>query len=996
MLLSFYSNLFEFTAIIVYLRNMKYIKHIFLTSIALLFASLTNGNNNYFCNISAEHLAWCDSVYNSMTLRERIGQLFIAGALTTEDEKNKTHIARMVNEYKVGGFILSKGTAGAHLRLTEYAQSLSKVPLMITIDGEWGLSMRLTDTHRFPKNIVIGAANNSRLTYEYGKEVGRHCKRMGIHVNFAPDIDVNSNPNNPVIGVRSYGDSAEMVARLGIAYSKGLLSEGVLPVGKHFPGHGDVESDSHKTLPVNNKTREELNNEELLPFREYIKAGMPSLMVGHLYIPALDSVSGLPTSLSPVVVDKLLKQEMGYKGLLFTDALEMKGATAENSALKALLAGNHILLKPLDVGECIKSIEEAYNKGLVKEELLQSVVKKILLHKYVFVGKDRNPISEKGLICDIVSPEAERIIYKINSEAVTLLKNRNNIVPLRALDKTAIEIECYGTTSSKDFTNRVKSYGINGKANSNDKVSIIGIYSGKSNVVAQVEAACKDKRYILVFFTSPYNMKLFSKVIEGAEAVIMGYEETKVMQECAAELIMGGIAAKGKLPVNAAPYKRGDGIETKCVRLGYAPAEVVGMNSSTLLYIDSIIACGLKKRAFPGCQVLLAKDGKIVYEKAFGKRAGKESRDVTLSDIYDLASVTKSAATMPAIMHLHEQGVFNVDTTLRNYIPLPDTSLIGEIPMSELLWHQSGLPSGINPYYLLTDSNSYNGKLYHWRKQSPYLIQIDKQVFANNQAKLRQDLLREKCDSSFTIKISERLWANNAIRDTLLNRIARMEPDTTKKKYRYSDINFVLLQEVAERLSGSRLDLLTDSLFYAPLGMTRTTFCPMKKFNRWEVIPTERDDFLRKELMCGYPHDETACILGGVSGNAGLFGTANDLAKLLQMFLNGGSYGGEHYLNEESITLFTQTQSDISRRALGFDKPDLENEEKSPCCPEANATVYGHTGYTGTCFWVDKKNNMIFIFLSNRVFPHRWNKELMKMNIRPKIQNIAYEALKLF
>lgn len=170
----------------------------------------------------------------------------------------------------------------------------------------------------------------------------------------------------------------------------------------------------------------------------------------------------------------------------------------------------------------------------------------------------------------------------------------------------------------------------------------------------------------------------------------------------------------------------------------------------------------------------------------------------------------------------------------------------------------------------------------------------------------------------------------------------------------------------------------------------------MKKFNRWEVMPTERDDFLRKELMCGYPHDETACILGGVSGNAGLFGTANDLAKLLQMFLNGGSYGGEHYLNEESITLFTQTQSNISRRALGFDKPDLENEDKSPCCPEANATVYGHTGYTGTCFWVDKKNNMIFIFLSNRVFPHRWNKELMKMNIRPKIQNIAYEALKLF
>ena len=976
---------------------MKFTKYIISAYFLLLYVgyAIATEKAPLYISVPDQAYAWCDSVYKSMTLQERIGQLFIAGALTTEDESNKAHIAKMVNEYKVGGFILSKGTAPAHFRLTEYAQSLSKTPLMITIDGEWGLAMRLTDTPRFPKNIVIGAANNDSLTYEYGKEVGRECKRMGIHVNFAPDIDVNSNPKNPVIGTRSYGDDPDMVSRLGIAYSKGLLDEGVLPVGKHFPGHGDVESDSHHTLPVNNKRLDALSREELYPFKEYINAGLPSIMAGHLYIPALDSTSGLPTSLSAVVVDKLLKKEFGFNGLIFTDALEMKGATAENSALKALMAGNHVLLKPLDVGKCFKEIETAYKQGLLTESILRNAVKKILLYKYIFVIKDRKTLTEKDLVKHISSPNANKIIYQINSEAVTLLKNDNNIIPVKNLNKRSIEIRCFGTTSSKGFTERLKSYGIEESSNKNDKISIIGVYSGKSEVVNQVKEACKGKRYILAFFTSPYNMSLYADVISGAEAVVMGYEETKSMEECAAELIMGGIGAKGKLPVNASPYKRGDGLNTECVRLGYAPAEMVGMNSFVLSSVDSIIGEGIKKGAFPGCQVLLAKDGKIVYEKAFGKRAERESREVTLSDIYDLASVTKSTATMPAIMHLHSNGSFNINDSLKNYIPLPDTSLIGAIAMNELLWHQSGLPSGINPYFFLTDSNSYIGKLYHWKKHNQYTIQIDKQVFANNKAQLRKDLISQNCDSTFGIKISEKLWVTNAISDTLLNRIAMMKPDSVKK-YRYSDINFILLQHVVENLTACRLDVLTDSLFYAPLGMTRTTFCPTKKFEKWEVIPTERDDFLRKELMCGYPHDETACVLGGVSGNAGLFGTAHDLAKLLQMFLNGGTYGGERFLSEESIELFTQTKSDISRRALGFDKPDLTNEEKSPCCPEATSEVYGHTGYTGTCFWVDKRNNMMFIFLSNRVFPHRWNKSLMTMNIRPKIQNIAYEAMKLF
>lgn len=947
-------------------------------------------------HIPSDAYEWSDSVYNQMSLRERVGQLFVAGALTTNDESNRNNIKHLIEEYKVGGFILSKGNATSHFRLTEYAQSLTKTPLFMTIDGEWGLAMRLTDTPTFPRNLTIGAANDEQLAYEYGVEVGRQCRRMGIHINYAPDIDVNSNPKNPVIGIRSYGDDAESVARLGIAYSRGLLSQGVLPVGKHFPGHGDVESDSHKTLPVNNKSYQELQNEELLPFKRYIDAGMPSVMVGHLVMPALDSKSGLPTSLSPVIVTSLLKEQLGFKGLIVTDALEMKGATAQNAALKALIAGNHILLKPLNVGECVRSIENALKNGTISESLLESAVKKVLTYKYAFVVKGMETLSEKNLVSDLSSHNAERIIYSLFAKATTLLKNNNNIVPMQNIGKKVFTVKCFGSDNTSPFKNRIESYGVKSDTiKSSNRINIIGIYSGRESVANNVKAAFKSGTNILVFFTSPYNMAKYQDIIESADAVIMAYEEHNRAQECAAELIMGGIAAEGKLPVDAFPFKRGDGVATQCTRLGYAPAEAVGMNGDALATIDTIVNEGVAKGAYPGCQVLIAKDGKIVYEKAFGKRAGRDSRDVTLADIYDLASVTKGAVVMPAIIHLNSKGEFDIESRVNQYITVPDTSKVGNITMRQLLFHESGLPSGINPYYLLTDSNSYTGRLYHWKQQSPYTIQIDKQTYANNRAKLRSDLISKSRSNGFDIKISEALWANSAIGDTITNRILNIEP-FENKKYRYSDLNFILLQKVVEKISASSLNTLADSLFFAPLGMSRTTFQPLKKFNRWEIMPTENDNFLRKELMCGYPHDETACILGGVSGNAGLFGTAHDLAKLLQMMLNGGTYGGEHFLSDASIDLFTQTTSEKSRRSLGFDKPDMKNEDKSPCSPDAPQEVYGHTGYTGTCFWVDKKNNMIFVFLSNRVYPHRWNTKLMKMNIRPKIQNVMYEAIRLF
>ena len=939
-------------------------------------------------------VAWSDSVYRTLSPKERVGQLFIVGVNATDNEATRNSVVRFVETYKVGGLLFSKGSAAGQAAITNLAQNKSKVPLLITADGEWGLAMRLSDTPKFPRNMTIGAANDDSLTYAYGREVGRQSRRLGIHVNFAPDMDVNSNPANPVIGSRAFGDSPEEVARLGILYSRGLSDEGILPVAKHFPGHGDVAADSHKTLPVNNKTLQEIAGEELVPFKKYIEAGMKGIMTGHLHIPALDPADGMPTSLSPLVVDTLLKKGMGFNGLVFTDALEMKGASADKQALKALLAGNDILLKPLNIAKSIAEIEEAVADGTLSEERLEKAVKKVLRFKYTLMHeRESSNVDLNGLTKDLNSAKAEELIYSLYAGAVTLLKNDSSIIPFKNIEKKRFTVMNFGSSGNSPFTAMCRNYTDINTSGDGEHIMIAAIHSGNAKYLQQVREACEGKRYVAVFFTSPYSLGRYADVIRNAEAVVLAYENETVAEECAAEVLFGGLGAKGVLPVNIPGlFARGTGIRSEATRLGYAPPEAAGMDRDSLGIIDDIVNEGLREGAYPGCQVLVARHGKIVYNKAFGTLNGEEKNPVTVHTVYDLASVTKCTATLPAIMRLCSDGKFDPENKLSVSLPELDGYPVGEITGKEALYHESGLPSGISWASLLIDTASYDTPLFSGRRKDKYRIQIAERVYANADAKLRSDLFASERCKDYTVRITDSIYALNSIKDTILAEIVKIKPKSPKK-YKYSDINFLLLQRCAERVSGVPLDRYVDSLFYAPLGMTHTGFSPLSRFSRDEIAPTEDDDFMRKELLQGYTHDETACFTGGVSGNAGLFGTATDLAKLLQMFLNNGSYGGERYIGEECIRQFTHGKSPNSRRGLGFDKPDTTDVDKSPTSDRAPGSVYGHTGYTGTAFWVDPDNDLIYIFISNRVFPHRWNTKLMKMNIRPRIQSAIYSSI---
>lgn len=955
---------------------------------------------------------WVDSVFDSMSVKERIGQLFVLAVDVNTSAKNKELIRKYVEEYKVGGLLFTSGDVQKQAELTNYAQSLAKIPLMITMDGEWGLAMRLKNTTKFPINMTLGAIRNDSLIYAYGKEMGRQCRRMGIQVNFAPVLDVNTNPQNPVIGRRSFGENPEQVARKAIAYAKGLESEGIMAVGKHFPGHGDTSEDSHHTLPVVNHSKIHLEKNELLPFKHYIDAGLSGMMTGHLLIPALDSTTELPASLSPVIVDTLLQQKLRFRGLTFTDALEMKGASSyPDQALTALLAGNDILLKPIIPGTQIERLEKALENNEISHQIIEEKCLKVLRYKYILGLNRYRPIKTENLIEELNNPNAERITRQLFARSVTLLENKNNTIPFSDLEKRTFGAVSVGVKAKTSFQNMLQNYaevtpsllyaGMK-PALTNETIQqlskyntiIIGIYSEKKENIELVKRACKGKRPILVFFVSPYALNAYKDILPDAEAVIMAYESTPLAQEYAAELLFGGIEAKGKLPVNIQGlYAMGEGLKTPITRLGYATPEEAGMDSRILQKIDTIIKEGIQQKAFPGCQILVARKGKIVYDRTFGYFDYAHTHPVRSEDVYDVASITKAIATVPAIMLLNDKNQININSGISRYIPEIRKTFSPNITIRKVLFHETGLPSGIPIAKLLTDTLPGKAPLYKGSRDINYRIQVEKKLFAHKDSKLRPDLFSSVKEKDFTIPIAENLFASPALKDTILNAIYQIKP-FENKKYRYSDLNFVLLQKAVENITGESIDKYLMTNFFAPLGANRTTFRPLLKINRSEIAPTENDEFLRKQIMIGYPHDELACFLGGVSGNAGLFSNSTDMAKILQMMLNKGVYGGKRILTENSVKLFTQTKSPNSRRGLGFDKPDMQNTKKSPTCEEAPECVYGHTGYTGTAFWVDPENDLIFIFLSNRVYAHRWNTALMSLNIRPRIQSVIYQSIK--
>jgi beta-glucosidase-like glycosyl hydrolase/CubicO group peptidase (beta-lactamase class C family) len=954
---------------------------------------------------------WVDSIFDSMTFDERIGQLFM---ITTDPRPAyRTKVLKYIKDLHIGGILFSKGTLENQVAGINTYQQSSRIPLFISFDGEWGLAMRLEDTPLFPRNMMLGAIQDNYLIRLYGEEVGRELNELGVQINFAPTLDVNSNPDNPVIGTRSYGERQQLVVEKGIAYSKGLEYRNVLAVGKHFPGHGDTSDDSHLRLPLINHTRDRLNEVELYPFTRHIREGFAGIMTAHLSVPALDTISALPASLSPEVVSGLLQKELGFKGLVFTDALAMNGAsgTKQNVCLQALLAGNDILLNPVNPAAGFAAIKKAVQDGDLSLQIIEEKCLKILRYKYITGLNRYKPVQAKGLKGRINSDYADWLARKLNEEAITLLKNQNNCIPINKLIDKKIAVLSMGGSMHSPFQQTMALYGgfnfFSVAENATEKelsdvftqlqnydVIICGIHSTKMAIAPALQSLCAQKEVHLSFFLSPYRLDKYKQCVDSACSVTLGYENTRYAQIAAAEVIMGGLPAKGKLPVTIAGlFDYGAGLQTEKVRLSYQQPEEIGMSTTTLRKIDKIVREGIGAKAFPGCQVLVAGNGVVVYHKSFGFFDYAGTHPVQNTDIYDLASVTKTLATLPAVMKLYDTEKITLQDLLSQYIPELKNTDKSKISVSDALFHQSGLASFLPFYRMLIDSTSYKGPLFSTKRNLTYRTQYDKNTFARSDFKFLPELVSDTLTEKTKKQVAENFYINDTLHSMVVKKIAA-SPLKQPNHYLYSDLNFILLKEMTENITRQPFDAFLEKEFYARLGANYTMFLPLKKISRKNIAPTENDRFLRNQILIGYPHDEAALVLGGVSGNAGLFSNANDIAKIVQLFLNNGVYGGERYLSEATSQTFTSTKSPLSRRGLGFDKPDKSNASSKLTGRMTPVSAYGHTGFTGTCFWVDPDNKLIYIFLSNRIYPSRTYTQLMERNIRSRIQDVIYEAMK--
>lgn len=988
----------------------KYLKYIIYVLIILFsHTSMSVGVPAVSCKKSVvTNCQWVDSVYNSMTNRERVAQLFIPTVNPRNGDVSKATIKKYIKTEKMGGLLFYKGSIDDYVELTNYAQSIAKVPVMMTLDGEWGLSMRMKDTPRFPYNMGLGAITDEQLLYEYGREMARECREIGIHVNFAPVLDVNSNPENPVIGYRSFGEEPQRVARLGIAYSRGLEDGGVLSVCKHFPGHGDTSVDSHKALPIVSHDKSTFDSIDLMPFKHYINAGLSGVMVGHLSVPALDD-SGTPASLSKAITNDMLREEMGFKGLIFTDALEMKGAdSSTNNCVAALLAGADVLLSPANPSKDLDAVMKAIKAGIITMKMIEERCKKILTYKYVLGLDNEKPIVRDGIEKRLNSSSADAINRKLSARLITVLRNNANLLPVRGLAKRSIAVVNIGDAKDNEFVRFIKKYAdvdvystlgaysltTLSELRKYDMV-IVGVYNHNASARQQFSQLKLASNVVPVFFVNPYEMAKFETMLKDIKTLVLAYDNTPLTQEYAAQAIFGGIDVSGILPVNLDGIaKIGDGVRLQKSRLGYTSPLVAGFNANLEYRIDSLINVGLDTKAFPGCQILVAKDGNIVLNKSYGTLDFVEKNKVTDETIYDLASVSKTTGTLPGVMKAYDKGLFDLDSPVSKYIKPLQGGDKKDITVRELLYHESGMPAAINMFTIMMDSTTYSGKLIQRKYSDTYSIKIENGAYGHKDAKLRNDIISTHVTDRFYIEAADGIFVGKVTLDTIMSRIYNIKLRDSKR-YNYSCLNFCLLMNMEEIITGRPHDEWVDEMIFAPLGATHIGYRPLLWYDKKNIAPTEKDNYLRRQTVHGYVHDETANFSGGIQGNAGLFSNANDLAKLCQMWLNGGEYGGERILSEKTVNLFTTSKSPTCRRGLGFDKPDKRNEKNSPTCSEASAATYGHTGFTGTCFWVDPDSQLIYIFLCNRVNPTRNNSAFSQLNIRPRLFSEVYQALKI-
>jgi len=975
-------------------------KQIFIT---LLFLSATDFSFAQRLPTAAAN-KWVDSVFKTLTPDEQIAQLMVVRLSTINANKSVTFydslVSELIRQYNIGSLCVFQGSPVKQATILNRLQAMAKTPLLVTIDAEWGVGMRMTDSVLpLPKQMMMGAVQDSSIPYQYGRIVAEQCKRIGIQVNFAPVVDVNNNPNNPVINDRSFGEDKYKVASFGIQYMKGMQDNGVMACAKHFPGHGDVAVDSHYDLPVINKSKPQLESLELYPFRQIFKAGVGSVMIAHLYIPSIDTSANRATSLSKNNVTDLLRNELGYQGLSFTDALEMQGVKKffpdGTASVESIIAGNDMLCLPGDVPLAITKIKEAITEGKISWADIEMHCRKVLKAKYDYGLSNLKPINTENLTSDL-NKDVSSMRKQIAENALTVLEKTDAVFfPLGAKKdsvKSALVYVSIGTKSDNALARRLRSdynadvvyfdytqdatkmAGIVADIKKNYSKVIIGVHDYKrvpaynfgisKSAVDLVTQLQQKTKAITFIFGNPYAIKNWC----NAKNLVACYEDDSIIQNTAIDLLQGKIAAKGILPVTVCDqFKFGSGITFKAAN---PPKTEKGLlDAAKLTAIDAIAEDAIAKGATPGAVVLVAKDGKIVYHKAYGSYTYDKAEAVNTESIFDMASVTKVCATTISVMRLYDEGKLDLKKKLGDYLPWVIGSNKENLTIENILLHQAGLVAYI-PFY----------------KETIDSAGVPKPQFYNT---LKND--------SFSIRVANNLYMRTDWRDTLYKRILE-SPLGRTGKYVYSDNDFIFLGKIVEAISRQPLNEYVESAFYRPMGLTTAGFKPLEQYPLQRIIPTEQEKQFRLQLLRGDVHDPGASMFGGVAGHAGLFSNAYDLAMIMQMLLNGGTINGKRYLQEETINLFTAYHSNSSRRGYGFDKPEKDNRTRPDPYPNLSASpqTFGHTGYTGTCVWADPKYDMLFIFLSNRVNPLGGeNTKLLRMNVRTNIQEAVYKAMGL-
>jgi len=947
---------------------------------------------------------WADSVMKTLNHDQLIAQLMIIRAHSNLGPEHIQQVTEQIQKYNVGGLCFFQGGPVRQALLTNYYQSIAQTPLLITIDGEWGLGMRLDSVISLPRQLMLGAVQDAALVYRYGKLIGEQCKRMGIQVNFAPVVDVNNNPNNPVINDRSFGEDRYKVALFGIQCMKGMQDAGVMACAKHFPGHGDTETDSHLDLPVINKTRPQLDSLELYPFRELFHNGVASVMIGHLYIPAIDNTKNVATSLSYNNVTKLLREELGYKGLTFTDALEMQGVKKffpdGEASLQSLIAGNDLLCLPGDVPAAIKKIKHAIKKRKLHWSDINSRVERVLMAKYLYGLGEWKSIDTNNLVNDL-NAQTETLKRSIADKSITLLKNEKNVLPLSAAtmsfmnkatnEQRKIAYVAIGVTEDNVIIKKMREelkadvFFFSYKNDAGGVLSLVEmIKQNYQQVIVGVHAYSRRPqnnfglsipslqlandlldlpKSVLLAFGNPYAIKNFC----AAKNSLVCYEDDSITQAAAFDILTGKQLPQGRLPVTVCEELRfGTGLTYTQVTPALLPVEK--MDESKFTAVDSIAADAIQKKAAPGCVVLAVKDGKIVFEKAYGYYTYDQIEPMTLESVFDMASVTKICATTLSVMKLYEEGKLDLQQKLGYYLPLVQGSNKQDLVIHDILLHQAGLKSFI-PFFRET-VDTVSGV--------PF-----------------QNLYAKGPVENFTIRVADNFYMRNDWVDTMKQRILQSELGPLGK-YVYSDNDFIFLGKVVEQITGMTLDAYVRKTFYEPLNLQSTGFLPRQHLPLNHIVPTEREVMFRRQLLRGDVHDPGAAMFGGIAGHAGLFSTAYELAVLMQMLNNGGTIGNKTFFKPETVQLFTAYGTPNSRRGLGFDKPERDNLTRKEAYPalSVSPSTFGHTGYTGTGIWADPENKIVYIFLSNRVYPDGGtNLRLLNMNVRGKIQDAIYKAL---